>query len=97
MSENISDSEERINRYPILKKRFRSLPDIVEDKSGNYGKAGEAESGLIEKLRQTGNELMNERASVRESAIYEESVRSSINITGHGKKNSDGRQLSERC
>gem|GEM_PF-3775452 len=26
MSERASDSEERLNRYPILKKRFFSLP-----------------------------------------------------------------------
>ena len=97
MSENISDFEERINRYPILKKRFCSLLDIVEDRSGNYGKADEAESVLIEKLRLTGNELMNEWGSVRESAIYEESVRSNAALIGHGKKNSDGGQLSERC
>lgn len=41
------------------------MPDIVDDTSGNYGKADEAESGLTEKLGLTGNELMNERASVR--------------------------------
>jgi hypothetical protein len=86
MSERACDSEERLNRYPILKKRFFSLPDIVEDKSGIYEKADEAELKFIEEVRRMSNELMRERASGKESVRAGELRRSSGSFIGHGKK-----------
>lgn len=94
MSERASDFEERLNRYPILKERINSLLDIVEDSSGNYKKADEAEQRLIEELRLTGNELMRGWASGKESVSAEELRRSDIPVVGHGKKNFTGRQHS---
>jgi len=96
MSEKASDFEERLNRYPIMKERITSLLNIVEDSSGDYRKADEAEQRLIEELRLTGNELMRERASGKESVSAEELGRSNISVIGHGKKNFFGRQHSEK-
>lgn len=96
MSERASDFEERLNRYPILKKRFFSLIDIVEDKSGSYENADEAELKFIDEVRRMSNELMHEWASEKESVKAEEIRRSSGSFIGHGKKNCVGIQLSER-
>jgi hypothetical protein len=86
MSEKAYDSEERLNRHPILKERIASFLNIVEDSSGNYDKADEAESALIEKLRSFGNELMHGWASGKESVMTEKLIRSGNRVSGHGKK-----------
>jgi len=42
MTGKASDSEERLNSHPILKKRILSLSEIVEDRTGNYNTADNA-------------------------------------------------------
>ena len=98
MSENekVSVFEERLNPHPVLKDRFQSLLDIVEDTAGNYDKADEAELKIIEELRRTGNILMNECAERKEIAKVGELRKSCRDITGHGKKNSFGIRHSEK-
>jgi hypothetical protein len=98
MSENekVSVFEERLNSHPVLKDRFESLLDIVEDTAGNYDKADEAELKIIEELRRTGNILMNEWAERKESAGAGELRKSCRDMTGHGKKNSSGIRHSEK-
>jgi hypothetical protein len=95
MSAKASDSEERLNSHPILKKRIQSLSEIIGDRSGNYNTADDAGEKIIEEVRHPGNELMHIWASEKESAGVEE-IKSSENITGHGKKNCHGIRHSEK-
>lgn len=95
MSEKASDFEERLNSHPILKDRFRLLPDIIEDTGGHYDKADRAELGFIDELRKTGKELMNEWA-LRQEKVRAESAADAADTICHGKKNSFGIRHSEK-
>ena len=95
MTEKASDFEERLNAHPLLKKRILSLFEIVEDRSGNYKTADDAEEKIIEEMRQFGNDLIRIWASEKESVIFEEK-KSSENTVRHGKKNCHGIQHSEK-
>lgn len=90
-----SDFEERLNSHPILKERFRLLPDIIEDTGGDYDKADKAELKFIDELRKTGKELMNEWALSQEN-VRAEAMHGSVNTICHGKKNSFGIRHSEK-
>ena len=96
MTGKASDFEERLNSHPILKKRILSLFEIVEDRSGNYNTADEAEEKIIEEVRHIGNELMHVWASEKESVRVEETKKLSEKIISHGKKNCHGVQHSEK-
>ncbi len=96
MTGKASDSEERLNSHPILKKRILSLFEIVGDRSGNYNTADNAEEKIIEEIRHLGNELMHAWASEKESVIVEEIKKVSENIISHGKKKCHGVQHSEK-
>jgi len=48
------------------------LFEIVEDRSGNYNTADNAEEKIIEEIRHLGNELMHVWASEKESVRVEE-------------------------
>ena len=98
MSENekVSCFEERLNSHPVIKDRIKSLIDIIEDTSGSYDRADDAELKIITELRRMGNEIMNEWASGKELAKAGELRRNCPDITGHGKKNFFGIQYSER-
>ena len=89
MSRKASDSEERLNSYPILRDRFGLLTDITEDRGGNYDKADRTEQKFIGELRKTGNELMNSWA-MRQEKIRSEAVKERCDTICHGKKNSHG-------
>lgn len=91
-----SDSEERLNSHPILKKRILSLFEIIGDRSGSYNTADSAEEKIIEEMRHFGNELMHIWASEKESPVAEETKKSSGNMIGHGKKNCHGIRHPER-
>lgn len=90
MSDCEVNIEERLNRHPMLKSRVEALLDIVENSSDNPEKADDAEFRVIDELRQTGNEILKEWASEKESVLVGELNRDNKNIIGHGKKNSAG-------
>jgi len=96
MTGKASDSEERPNSHPIPKKRIQSLSEIVEDRSGIYNTADNAEEKLIGEMRHFGNELIRIWASEKESVRVEEIKKFSGDIVGHGKKNCHGIQHSEK-
>jgi len=96
VTEKASESEERLNSHPILKKRILSLSEIVEDRTGNYNKADDAGEKIIGEIRQFGNELMRIWASGKESVRFEETKKFSGKIAGHGKKNCRGIRHSEK-
>jgi len=56
---------ERINRHPLLKRRFESLLAITEDAGGDLVKAADAEQRVIEEVRQMGNDVLSNWAEGR--------------------------------
>jgi hypothetical protein len=96
MSGKASDFEERLNSYPVLKKRLLSLFEIIDDRSGSYNSADNAEEKIIGEMRHLGNELMHIWASEKEAAGFAEIKNSSEKMVGHGKKNCHGIRHSEK-
>jgi len=72
------------------------LSEIVEDRSGIYNTADNAEEKLIGEMRHFGNELIHIWASEKEYAGVEAIKKVSENMIGHGKKNCHGIQHSEK-
>jgi hypothetical protein len=55
----------RLNRHPDLKQRMKSILSIAEDDGEEIVKADEAESRIIEEVRQMGNEVLTGWAESR--------------------------------
>ena len=54
--------EERLRKHPALRARLESLLDMVEDESGQFERADDAEEFLISQLRSFGQEVLQEWA-----------------------------------
>ena len=54
--------EERLRKHPALRARLEALLDMVEDESGQFERADEAEEFLISQLRSLGQEVLQEWA-----------------------------------
>jgi hypothetical protein len=50
--------EERLRKHPALRARLESLLDMVEDESGHFERADDAEEFLISQLRSMGQEVL---------------------------------------
>jgi hypothetical protein len=96
MSDHIVTLEERLDAYPVLKKRVEVLLYIVEDASQEIETAEKAELRVIEALRDLGKELLQEWASTKEMGKVEELQQSQEAGVGHGKKNCIGTAPLER-
>ena len=55
---NIREFTKRIEKHPVLMKRFDQLLSLVENSEGDIKKASEVELRVIKELRQMGNELL---------------------------------------
>ena len=55
--------EERLRRHPALRARLESLLDMVEDESGQFERADDAEVFLISQLRSLGQEVLQQWAT----------------------------------
>jgi hypothetical protein len=51
--------EERLREYPELKAKVETMLGIIENGGGDIEKAAEAETRIIEELRQMGNEVLH--------------------------------------
>ena len=51
--------EQRLNAYPVIKKRIKALLNLVENIDGDVEKANDVERKLIEELRQFGNDALH--------------------------------------
>lgn len=54
--------EERLRKHPALRARLEALLNMVEDESGQFERADEAEEFLISQLRSMGQEVLQEWA-----------------------------------
>jgi hypothetical protein len=52
--------EERLRKHPALRARLEALLDMVEDESGQFERADDAEEFLISQLRSLGQEVLQE-------------------------------------
>jgi hypothetical protein len=50
--------EERLRKHPALRARLETLLDMVEDESGQFERADDAEEFLISQLRGLGQEVL---------------------------------------
>jgi len=55
--------EERLRKHPALRARLEALLDMVEDESGQFERADDAEEFLISQLRSLGQEVLQEWAT----------------------------------
>lgn len=55
--------EDRLRKHPALRARLESLLEMVEDESGLFERADDAEEFLISQLRSLGQEVLQEWAS----------------------------------
>ena len=55
--------EERLHKHPALRARLEALLDMVEDESGQFERADDAEEFLISQLRSLGQEVLQEWAT----------------------------------
>jgi hypothetical protein len=54
--------EERLRKHPALRARLEAILEMVEDESGQFERADDAEEFLILQLRSLGQEVLQEWA-----------------------------------
>jgi hypothetical protein len=55
--------DERLRKHPALHARLEALLDMVDDESGQFERADDAEEFLISQLRSFGQEVLQEWAT----------------------------------
>ena len=93
MTENDQLFLNRLNEHPELRERMEGLLDMVENETGNFTKANDAEQHAIEELRKMGNDILHswaKKAATKSSANFGEQNKT---CSGDGKKKSNGTQL----
>jgi hypothetical protein len=60
---------ERLHKHPALRARLEALLDMVEDESGLFERADDAEEFLISQLRSLGQELLQQWASNEQQLV----------------------------
>jgi hypothetical protein len=63
--------EDRLRKHPALRARLEALLDMVEDESGQFERADDAEEFLISKLRSLGQEVLQEWATNEQLQVQE--------------------------
>lgn len=71
-SSSSQDFLERLQHHPLLKARFESLLDIVENSSGDVLKADQAEERVFEEIRQMGQQAIESWAQRKHQKIESE-------------------------
>ena len=80
----------RLNEHPELRERMEGLLNMVENETGNFTKADDAEQYAIEELRKMGNDILHSwarKAAIKSSTNFGEQDKT---YSGDGKKKSNG-------
>ena len=85
--------EERLRKHPALRARLESLLDLVEDESGQFERADDAEEFLISQLRSLGQEVLQGWA-VNEQQQVEKHWDARPGVARKQKKSSPGTPFS---
>ena len=64
-----ASSGERLRKHPALRARLSALLDMVEDESGQFARADEAEEFLISQVRALGQEVLQEWATHEQQQV----------------------------
>lgn len=86
---NDHDFNERLNKYPDLKNRFKELLNVVENTNNDLDRADDAEDRVTQELQKMGNELLTNWAVKQEEKKYKATA-SNKSLKFHSKKNSTG-------
>ena len=81
--------EERLRKHPALRARLETLLDMVEDESGQFERADDAEEFLISQLRSLGQEVLQEWAT-NEQQLVEQHWGKRPDVARKQKKDSSG-------
>lgn len=87
--------EERLRKHPALRARLETLLDMVEDESGQFERADDAEEFLISQLRSLGQEVLQEWAT-NEQLQVEQHWDNHPGVARQQKKDSPGTPPSVR-
>jgi hypothetical protein len=87
--------EERLRKHPALRARLERLLDMVEDESGQFERADDAEEFLISQLRSLGQEVLQEWAT-NEQQQAEQHWDNRLGVARKQKKDSPGTPPSAR-
>ncbi len=82
----------RLNEHPELRERMEGLLDMVENETGNFTKANDAEQYAIDALRKMGNDILHswaKKAAIKSSENFDEQNKT---YSVDGKKKSNGIQ-----
>jgi hypothetical protein len=95
MSEEKADMDliTRLKKHPKLFARMEELLGVVENAAGDIKKASEAETRVIEEVRQMGQEALSSWAAGRVEKVSEEAA-TRKGVRSAGKKNSAGKARS---
>lgn len=63
--------EERLRKYPVLRRRFAAILDMVENETGELERADEVEERLLCELRQMGRETLQAWATQQEAQVQQ--------------------------
>lgn len=82
----------RIQAQPGLEKRIEAILDIMENKSGEFLTADEAEGKAIEEIQKLGQELLKGWAVNQQDQAVKKAEQTHPSAKKHGKKNSTGKR-----
>ena len=87
--------EDRLRKHPALRARLEALLDMVEDESGQFERADDAEEFLISQMRSLGQDLLQEWAT-NEQLQVEKHWGNRPGVARKQKKESSGTRSSGR-
>lgn len=76
----------RIQAQPGLKERIEAILDIMENKSGEFITADQAEEKAIEEIKKLGQELLKGWALNQQGQAVKKAEETHSNAKKHGKK-----------
>jgi uncharacterized protein YukE len=82
----------RLNEHPKLRERIEGILDMIENETGNFTKANDAEQYAIEELRKMGNDILHSWAGKAETKSAASFAEQNETYSGDGKKKSNGIQ-----
>ena len=82
----------RIQAQPGLEERIEAILDIMENKSGEFITADQAEEKAIEEIQKLGQELLKGWALNQQDQTLKRTEQAHPSAKKHGKKNSTGKR-----
>lgn len=94
--ENLRSLLARVQAHPGLEERIEAILDIMENESGEFTTADQAEGKAIEEIQKLGQELLRGWALNQQVKSVKTAEQTHPSVKKHGKKNSTGKQHLEK-